>query len=130
MKVPNNYRVTQAHVRKNPQLASYASDESYGNSGAFLIPRKGKINSYFFIAIASDGAGWEHVSVSIPSEKRTPTWEEMCYIKDLFWDEDEAVVQYHPPKSKYVNNHPYCLHLWRPVGYPLPVPDSILVGTV
>lgn len=54
---------------------------------------------------------WEHVSVS--RINRTPTWNEMCRIKELFWDDDETVVQFHPKKSEYVNRHPYCLHLWK-----------------
>lgn len=69
---------------------------------------------------------WEHVSVSLPS--RSPTWEEMCLIKNLFWGEDETVIQYHPPKSEYVNNHQYCLHLWKPIGKTIETPPSILVG--
>lgn len=76
--------------------------------------------------IASDGAGWEHVSVS--RKDRCPTWEEMCQIKDMFWDEDDCVVQYHPPKEDWVNNHPNCLHLWRPIGVEFPRPPSIMVG--
>lgn len=76
--------------------------------------------------IASDGAGWEHVSVS--RRDRCPTWDEMCQVKDLFWDEDDCVVQYHPPKEDWVNNHPNCLHLWRPVGVELPRPHALLVG--
>jgi hypothetical protein len=70
---------------------------------------------------------WEHVSVST-SRARTPTWAEMCQVKDLFWDEEDCVVQYHPPRSDYVNHHPYVLHLWRPIGVTLPRPPSIMVG--
>lgn len=77
--------------------------------------------------IVSDEMGWEHVSVHPFDEKRTPTWEEMCYVKDLFWEREETVIQYHPAKSRYVNIHPYTLHLWRPVNEPVPVPDLILV---
>ena len=50
---------------------------------------------------------WEHVSVS--TERRTPTWSEMCFVKDLFWGEEEAVMQVHPPRSEYVNYHPHSL---------------------
>jgi hypothetical protein len=75
---------------------------------------------------ASDGYKWEHVSVS--THDRIPTWEEMCFIKDLFWDAEDTVIQFHPPKSEYVNQHPYTLHLWRPIGAEIPRPDSILVG--
>lgn len=69
---------------------------------------------------------WEHVSVSL--EGRAPNWAEMCFVKDLFWTEEECVVQFHPPRSEYVNHHPYCLHLWKPIGTNIPTPPSILVG--
>lgn len=76
--------------------------------------------------IASSGLGWEHVSVSSP--RRTPPWEIMAAIKDLFWEPEEAVMQLHPPASTYVNHHPHCLHLWRPLDASIPLPDPILVG--
>lgn len=61
--------------------------------------------------IASCGGGWDHVSVS--HNKRVPKWHEMCKIKDMFFDDEDTVIQYFPPKSVYVNDHPRCLHLWR-----------------
>lgn len=60
---------------------------------------------------------------------RTPTWKEMVYIKDLCWDGEDVVMQLHPRKSEYVNNHPHTLHLWRPIGQEIPTPPSIFVGT-
>ena len=39
----------------------------------------------------------------------------MCFIKDLFWDGEDVVIQYHAKKSEYVNRYDNCLHLWRPV---------------
>ena len=77
----------------------------------------------------SYGGGWEHVSVC--PKGRTPTWDEMCLIKEMFWREEEAVIQIHPPKSNYVNNMENCLHLWRPIekySGKLPLPTSIYVG--
>ena len=73
----------------------------------------------------SFGMGWDHVSVS--TQKRTPTWEEMCFFKDIFWPDSEACVQYHPAKSDYVNNHQYCLHIWRPINDGLPTPPNWMV---
>jgi hypothetical protein len=75
-----------------------------------------------------DSAWWEHVSVS--RAYHTPTWEQMCWVKDLFWGEDETVIQYHPAKQDYVNCHPNCLHMWRPTRHKdkLPLPPPILVG--
>lgn len=74
------------------------------------------------------GEPWEHASVSIPGTKRTPTWEEMCWVKNLFWEEEETVIQIHPPKSEYVNEHAYVLHLFRPLVTKIPLPPSRTVG--
>ncbi len=100
-----------------------ASTDDFGNNGAFAI-KKGKLK---FGVIASDGLGWEHVSVVITNRKRTPTWDEMCFIKDLFFHQNESAIQYHPVKSDYVNFNKYCLHLWRPQNEPVPKPNKIMV---
>ena len=113
MKVPEQYR------RKVGQLAT---DKSYGNNGAFFIP----FESFDLMVIASDGEGWEHISVSL--KHRVPNWKEMCFVKDLFWDDEDCVIQYHPPKSQYVNNCENCLHLWRPINEKIPIPPTLLVG--
>lgn len=57
-----------------------------------------------------------------------PSWDDMCQLKDMFFKENETVVQYHPAKSEYVNNMPNCLHLWRPTNGALPTPPSIMAG--
>lgn len=98
------------------------SSRSDGNNGAFHVP----CNGITLRVIASDGGGWEHVSVSLPD--RTPTWEEMCHVKQLFWHDGEVVIQYHPSKDDYVNCHQYCLHLWRPTSEVIPVPDPLMIG--
>ena len=100
-----------------------SSDDSIGNNGAFIVPT----NTGILFVICSDQEGWEHVSVS-RKDKKTPSWEEMCVIKNIFWDEEDVVVQYHPRKSDYVNNHPGCLHLWRQVGKEFDCPPSYMVG--
>lgn len=119
MKNPPDDRLKRARVR----TGQFASPDSYGNVGAFVIkgPQRTKLT-----IIASDGQGWEHVSVSCKT--RCPSWDEMCFVKDLFWDENEVVVQYHPRKSSYVNMHPNCLHLWKPIGVALPEPPPVMVG--
>lgn len=116
-RVPEQFRVIQGLL---------ASTEIDGNNGAFMI--------HSMAVIASDQMGWEHVSVSLPH--RCPTWDEMCLIKDIFWNAEDFVIQIHPAKSDYVNNHPYCLHLWRKAGtndfcdkppsYMVGIPDRLL----
>lgn len=86
----------------------------------------------FVFVIAADGTEtrFDHVSVSVQREKdgsparRCPTWEEMCFIRNLFWEPEECVIQYHPPASKYVNAHPYVLHLWKPLDTVIETPPE------
>ena len=106
-------------------------DAMIGNNGMFIIPHY-KVNDYEIRCMISDGLLWEHVSVTVSHKDKTstrcPTWEEMCFVKDVFWDKDEVVIQYHPAESDYVSMHPFCLHLWKPIGIVLPTPDPLMVG--
>ena len=77
--------------------------------------------------IWSYGGGWDHVSVSPFKHRIVPTWEDMCKLKEIFFRDDEAVIQIHPVKSEYVNNMPNCLHLWRYQG-DMPLPPAWMVG--
>lgn len=136
MKVPEKYR-----LRNHPKLGS---DSSYGNNGFFVIPHH-RIANHFYNCQVSDGMGWQHVSITLSKEEifrvsrgiskkklvtveRCPTWEEMSVVKEMFWNDYETVMQLHPPKSEYVNQHPYCLHLWKPDNIEIPLPDSLMVG--
>jgi hypothetical protein len=106
--------------------------EGDGCYGKFLLlgPERKKL-----LVIVSDGRdweaeglggpAWEHASVSL--EHRCPTWMEMEWVRRTFWDEDEWVMQLHPPKDKYINLHSTCLHLWRPTGEPIPRPPRATV---
>lgn len=114
--VPNKKR-----IRTGPR----ATDDNIGNNGIF----HGRFGVREVFMVASDGGGWEHVSVSIGGRQATrcPTWEEMCIIKSWFWDEEDCVVQFHPPASEYVNFHPYVLHLWRPTDTNIATPPKEFV---
>lgn len=95
-----------------------------GGKGIFTKGSKKRMT-----VIWSYGGGWEHVSID--GKKRLPDWNEMCALKDMFFSDDECCVQYHPPKSEYVNNIPYCLHIWKPIEQysgKLPMPPSLFVG--
>lgn len=122
MKFPEQFRWKNAP-------AGYVSNDG-DPFGAFQIPGR-NANGRRLAIIACDGqeTGWEHVSVSLPeSPKKCPSWDEMCIVKSLFWNDDECVVQFHPPASEYVNNHSGCLHLWKCVHAEFPIPPSICVG--
>lgn len=111
--VPNEYR-----IRTGP----FGSSDEIGNNGLF---EWGTLNGRILV-IASDCAGWEHVSISF--QNRTPTWAEMCKVKDIFWDKEDCIIQFHPPESDYVSFAKHCLHLWRPVDQVIPRPPTWMVG--
>ena len=124
--VPHEFRVHNGPM---------GSEDSIGNAGSFSIRFVGAK----LTVIASDGdeeacglekghwgpIQWEHVSVSTLS--RCPTWLEMCHVKRLFWGPDDCVLQFHPPESDYVNNHPFVLHMWRPIDSEIPMPPIVMV---
>jgi len=87
------------------------------DGGAYRINKMGIIVSW--------GMGWDHVSVS--RQDRCPTWDEMEYVRTLFFDESEWVVQFSAPRSKHINIHPNCLHMWRPQNEQLPTPPAVMV---
>ena len=94
---------------------------SYGAPGAFKLD----FESRELWIIASNEFDWDHVSVSLKT--RIPNWREMSLVKEVFWDDQDWVIQYHPPKKDYINLHPFCLHLWRPQFESIPLPPTIMV---
>jgi hypothetical protein len=117
--------------RNHPQ---FKTEDTDGMTGYFVIP---VAEDAWALTIASPGnelMPWEHVSARIGYKKyhgkmaeRLPTWDEMCLLKEIFWDNDECVMQLHPKESDYVNQHPLVLHLWKPVGMEIPTPPKVAV---
>lgn len=120
----NKHRVGQSGSSDQFVLRVYHTTSAEGFNGMFRF----WIDGQPIRCVASDGEGWKHVSTSIEGERKPPTWGLMCKIKDLFWNDDDWVVQFHPAKSDYVNNHPGCLHLWQPTDKEFPKPHYLLVG--
>lgn len=106
------------------------------NTPHLLVEHMGQDGGHGFIeferwratVIWSCCGGWEHVSVAPLRHSITPSWDDMCRLKKMFFYDDEYAVEYHPPASEYVNTMPNCLHLWRPIDIMLPTPPSWMVG--
>ena len=111
---------TQEQINKTVGLRIIRTEED-GGFGEIWIAGKP-----WATVVWSWGGGWDHVSVS-PIKRNVPSWDEMCRVKDMFWNEDEVVVQYHPRKSDYVNICKNCLHLWKPLESDMPTPPKIYV---
>ena len=75
--------------------------------------------------VVSWGGGWDHVSVG--RRGSPPTWDAMAEVKACLFEDEDCVIEYHPPRSKYVNNHPNVLHLWRPRAGEIPMPPREFV---
>lgn len=124
-KVPENSRM------KFPEGHQFHTN--YGDLfGCFLL-QLGAGERLFCIASAgTEEMPWEHVSVSVKTKAleetdETPSWEEMCMVKEKFWDPEDCVVQFHPPEAEYINTHNHCLHLWKKHGENIETPPNIMV---
>lgn len=126
------FRITPDHDKR------FGTTDKEGMNGVFVIPLPDRKHiAHIICSNGSDPAGgipWEHVSVHIryknskgKTHMRTPHWEEMAWVKRMFFLAEETVVEYHPAKSNYVNQHPNVLHLWRWKGGEFPVPPQICV---
>ena len=115
-----NLRINKYRSNDNP-IGAFCHQYNWGY---FDIERQGSLLRVISSG-TSEETGWEHVSVSL--HNRCPTWEEMCYIKNLFWKEEETVIQFHPKKSKYTNHFPYVLHLWRKLDGEHELPPEVCI---
>lgn len=130
MRPTPNDRVERFRLLVHPLMASTQAD---GNNGVFTLPNPRGSSHPDLVCIVSDGrdakecgvSPWEHVSAR--AGMRCPTWEEMHFVKEQFWQDEECVMQLHPVKSQYKNLHPAVLHLWRPLNATIPTPDLVMV---
>ena len=111
---------TQAEILKIERLKVLSTGIDGGVGEIYFLAQREPM-----AVVWSFGGGWEHVSVSY--RRRVPTWAEMCKVKDMFWNDEETVVQYHPKKSEYKNLCETCLHLWRKEDTDFELPPKIFV---
>ena len=116
-------RTLDAYRDRAAAVRIYGHPGDHG-CGVFRIPSP--IDSGALVVVASDGDGWDHISVS--RANRCPNWPEMERIRRLFFRDEETVMQLHVPTSQHINVHPNCLHLWRPQNVEIPKPPGWMVG--
>jgi hypothetical protein len=74
-----------------------------------------------------DGKLWVHLSVS--RKKSIPTWADLVKVKELFLGTDALAIQVLVPRSEWVNDHEFCLHLYQCLD-DRPIPDFRKLGTI
>jgi len=105
MRQAPNFKVEKFRVEGEPRT----------NYGCFLVPYQVAAAPRVLLRVlAGQGGGWDHASVSVHGTLRTPTWEEMEFVRALFFRDDETVMQLSVPRAESINEHPGCLHWWRP----------------
>jgi hypothetical protein len=115
----NRVRDTQTEMRVYGQCGD-------SGNGVFRLRFVKPGVNVVLLVIASNGDGWDHVSVSCKA--RVPKWAEMEYVKRLFFCDDETAMQLHVPPCEHISLSHNCLHLWRPQNVEIPRPPAIMVG--
>lgn len=82
-------------------------DHKLGQEGVYAYKDNGAV-------IVSKDAGKWHMSMSF--RDRIPTYEELKEARYYFIYDHVTMGQLFPPKSQFVNVHPYTLHLWEVPG--------------
>lgn len=93
--------------------------EGYNNSGS-LFRRRGGVTVISSAHIERDQKLWLHVSAS--RRDRVPNYSEMCEVKRVFIGAGRMAIAIYPAEDEHFNLHPFCLHLWAPIGH-APLPD-------
>ena len=96
-------------IARTPNLLIVTNNES-GGCGYLHY---GSLRNCSVVWGRAEGGKYDHVSICPTG--RTPTWEEMCKVKDMFFYEEEECFQVFPKKSEYVNLMKNCLHIWRDI---------------
>jgi hypothetical protein len=116
--------------QKDPETLKYLGGNPGGPSSGFFNINGPKGRP--LRVMASSGHGWDHVSVG--AHLFTPGWDEMEFIKRLFFKPEEYCFQAHPPLKEYITgdypggNSLFVLHIWRPTEQDFPKPPSWMVG--
>jgi hypothetical protein len=80
-----------------------------GDDGAWYRNDAAGLAVALSVGKEADGRFWLHLSIS--HRARLPRWSELVEAKELFLGNREA-YQVVPPRERYVNIHPNCLHLF------------------
>lgn len=51
--------------------------------------------------------------LSMAHHERYPTWDEIADVRYSLVPDNVTMAMLLPPMNDYVNDHPYCLHLWQ-----------------
>lgn len=122
-KVPEERRLTVKNAKGwsylGKEILDLVSEAHNTEDGFFFIPVVNSTSVQFnksakFLCRATLVAGWRVLAVNVPSERRSPTWEELHWVKKFFFDKDDVTVLYQPGQSTYMGDNTFWLHIFYP----------------
>jgi hypothetical protein len=73
------------------------------------------------VAKEADDRLWLHISIASPD--KLPAWAELVAAKEWIAGTERYGYQVVPPRSRYVNQHEFAVHVFVPVEGEPPLPD-------
>lgn len=102
-------RVLDYDVRKIPQMDDLTRAAILDSRGWRHEP------SGFIVSATIDNTAkfgpLIHVSMSYPDHD--PSWQEIKWVRELFYNTETDVMMVLPREELYVNFHQHCFHLWQ-----------------
>lgn len=123
MRVPEERRVTKNFQHPLLKSPRFITDDTAGTKGAFLLGKPGFPQSKYFFCAVDVVNGWEMVAITIPSEKRKPTLQEMEYVRTFFWDPTDIVILLSMGQRQIIHERPFTAYLWKKVDNKVVLPD-------
>ena len=100
-----------AYDTDRPDVLARAAEAGVG---LMLCPATGRMLTVISSVheYVKDGKTMNLLHISVSLKNRNPNWDEMCFVKEKLLGDEMPAVQFHPPRSEYVNEHEHCLHIW------------------
>lgn len=114
LKIPEYWRVTPEISAKYgkymPLLDKFPTQPDSGSAGMYAIPKIGKTTGFYFIVLVGTGNA---ISVQLNTEPRQPNTVELLYVRNLFFDPGDVVVQFIPSDPMRLHSLGKAVALWR-----------------
>jgi len=99
--------------------ATWAEDTRFRHPSGGAFARQDGLKVIWTASLENDDKRWIHISCSFSNH--IPSWEDLKVVKLLFIGADRYAYQVFPSRAKYVNLHPFVLHLFSCLdGEPMP----------
>ena len=112
--IPYHSLVAERLLVTNPEEAGVFEVDIKNSTFSQCPSRKKEVTGEVGYIRATNYRHHNYRRVFMHLRHRCPTWAEMAELKNLFFQDGEIAIQFHPKKSEYVNEVKTALHLWEP----------------